>query len=820
MLDLQQMIKRQQVLANFGTFALHSENLDEVLTEACRLVSDALGTERAKVLEIQRDHRTLLLRAGVGWAPDTVGHVRLSMDERSSEAFSIWARKPVITNDVRNDDRFGVPDFMQAAGVVALANVPILLPGGRAYGLLQVDSTEARDFDEQDTEFLRTYATILGPVIDRIHKIQELQSTRERFRLIIENARDHAILLTDADDRISDWLPGAETVFGWTAAEAIGQPGSILFTPEDRERHLDDQEIATARTQGCAPNRRWHLRKDGSRVFVDGTVTALRGETGELQGFLKIGQNVTERQRFEEKLRESEARFRHMADSAPALIWMTDADGNVVFANMHHDYMFGRPAAEMHGDGWISTIVPDDKAPFQAAFRNAFGARQPFRAETRIRDRHGNVRWLLCEGVARLDDSGTFLGYTGCNVDITEARLAAEELERRVTERSAELMAVEASLRQAQKMEAVGQLTGGIAHDFNNMLQGITGGLELALRRLARNQGEEAVRYLDAARDAAERAAGLTRRLLAFARQQRLEPKPIDTAALLTGLTDLIRRTVGPEIDVGVDARDGLGTVLCDQSELESALLNLCINARDAMPGGGRLTITTAEARLSDTDVPNQEVAPGRLLAISVTDTGTGIPPETIDRVFEPFYTTKPQGEGTGLGLSQVYGFVRQSGGVVRIASTPGLGTTVRLLLPLHDEAVVEQEAPVQRPLHDASRNAVLLVDDEDVVRRPMADRLRELGYTVQEARDGHDALHALSLSQPDLLVTDVGLPHGMNGWQLAEAARARIPGLPVLFITGYSGTLLPPGVDAISKPFDLDTLASRVQATLEGDSR
>jgi PAS domain S-box-containing protein len=817
--DLEQMVKRQRVLADFGDFALRSDILDEVLTAACRLVGEALGTTRAKILEIQEGGDFLLVRAGVGWNPNVVGQVRLEMTEKSSESFSIKAGKPVVTRDIREESRFEIPDFMKEAGVIALANAPIFLPGGKAYGLLQVDSTEPCDFGQEDTEFLRTYATILGPVIDRLQKVRRLQTTEERFRLIVESALDYAIFVADAEDRIVDWFPGAEAVFGWTAEEAAGQPASILFTPEDRANHVDKDEVETARREGSAPNRRWHLRKDGVLVFIDGSVTALRGRDGSPRGFLKIGQDVTERRRVEDALRESEARFRHMADSAPALIWMTDAHGRVVFANMHHDHVFGRPAAEMLGDGWASVVLPEDMAPFQVAFADAFGARRPFRIEVRVRDRMGEVRWLRCEGVPRLDDAGRFLGYTGCNVDITEARLAAADLELRVAERTAELMTAEETLRQAQKMEAVGQLTGGIAHDFNNMLQGVSGGLDMARRRVAEGRTGEALRYLDAVRDAAERAAGLTRRLLAFARRQPLEPKPVDADGLIAGLADLVRRTMGPGIAVEMRLRDGAGSVVCDANELESALLNLCINARDAMPEGGRLAIGTEVIDLSRADIiPDGEAEPGRYVAVSVTDTGTGMPPDVLERVFDPFFTTKPQGEGTGLGLSQVYGFVRQSGGLVRIESTPGRGTTVRLLLPLHEEMPATEVPKPAPPSRAGARATVLLVDDEDGARRPAADRLRELGYVVLEARDGPEALRVLASERPDLLVTDVGLPSGMNGRQVAEAARGQVPGLPVLFITGYASTLLPSGDEVIGKPFELDVLARRVETILQAN--
>ena len=263
---------------------------------------------------------------------------------------------------------------------------------------------------------------------------------------------------------------------------------------------------------------------------------------------------------------------------------------------------------------------------------------------------------------------------------------------------------------------------------------------------------------------------------------------------------------------------DSSGSVLCDSNEMESALLNLCINARDAMPEGGRLVIATENLRLSAADIPDNTAEPGLYSALSVADTGTGMPPDVLERVFEPFFTTKPQGLGTGLGLSQVWSFVRQSGGLVRVASTPGRGTTVRLLLPLHEHAdVIGQPEPVSAALDVGGEvGVVLLVDDEDAARQPAADRLRELGYAVLEARDGPEAMRILTTTHLDLMVTDVGLPNGMNGRQLAEAAREQRLGLPVLFISGYAGTSLPPGIDMIDKPFGLDVLVRRVRTALE----
>ncbi|MFC7694206.1 ATP-binding protein [Paeniroseomonas aquatica] len=350
------------------------------------------------------------------------------------------------------------------------------------------------------------------------------------------------------------------------------------------------------------------------------------------------------------------------------------------------------------------------------------------------------------------------------------------------------------------------------------MLQGIGGSLDMVRRRIADGRIAEVQRFLDPARHSVDRAAGLTRRLLAFARRQRLEPKPVDADALVAGMADLIRRTVGPAVSLELRLRDGKARVLCDPGELESALLNLCINARDAMPQGGRLTIDTEDVCLSAADACDQEgPAPGSFVAISVTDTGQGMPAEVVERAFEPFFTTKPQGHGTGLGLSQVYGFARQSGGLVRLQSAPGEGTTVRLCLPQHERVeTAEGQSAAAAPETAGTDMAVLLVDDDDTGREAAAERLRELSYRVLEAADGPAALHLLDGGvRVDMLVTDVGLPNGMNGRQVAEAVQERRPGIPLLFITGYAGTELPPGSEVIDKPFELDTLARRVQAAL-----
>ena len=404
---------------------------------------------------------------------------------------------------------------------------------------------------------------------------------------------------------------------------------------------------------------------------------------------------------------------------------------------------------------------------------------------------------------------------------LLERQRAEDDLERRVAERTAELLVSEDSLRQSQKMEAVGQLTGGIAHDFNNLLAGISGSLELLQTRMAQGRLKDLDRYISTAEGCSKRAAALTHRLLAFSRRQTLDPKPMNVNGLVAGMEELIRRTVGPSIAVEVVGAVGLWTVLIDPHQLENALLNLTINARDAMPAGGRITIETANKWLDERIARERDMPAGQYIALSVTDTGTGMPTEIIARAFDPFFTTKPVGEGTGLGLSMIYGFVRQSGGQVRIYSELGLGTTLCLYLPRHYGDADQADAVGE--LREAPRaeegQTVLIVDDEASIRMLVTEVLEDLGYIAIEAADGSAALKVLQLDvRLDLLVTDVGLPGGLNGRQVADAGRAARPDLKVLFITGYAENAvlgnghLDPGMHVLTKPFVLDTLAGRIK--------
>jgi PAS domain S-box-containing protein len=587
---------------------------------------------------------------------------------------------------------------------------------------------------------------------------------------------------------------------------------------------LLDQVYSTGKT---VVTRGMELRLQGSDEvqFIDFVYEPIRNDKANVTGIFVAGYEVTEAHRAAVALRASEARLRELnADLerkviertqargrtwqvSPDLLGALNSKGYFETSNPAWKTMLGWSEEEVASMSIFEMLHPDDVERTRGGFELTQQGQPAIRFPNRYRCKDGSYRWISWVGVP--ED-----GMVYCSGrDITEEKAA-----------EAELAKAQEALRQAQKMEAIGQLTGGIAHDFNNLLTGISGSLELLERRLAEGRLSGVERYIIGAQSAARRAAALTQRLLAFSRRQTLDPKPTNINRLVSGMEDLIRRTVGPGNEVEVVGAGGLWTARIDQSQLESALLNLCINARDAMPEAGRITIETANKWLDEKAAKERELSPGQYISLCVTDNGTGMTPDVISHAFDPFFTTKPLGQGTGLGLSMIHGFVRQSGGQVRIYSELGKGTTMCLYFPRFigpaDQVDQDDVIPVTE---SADGEAVLVIDDEPTIRMLMVEVLEEAGYVVMEAADGAAGLKILqSQARIDLLITDVGLPGELNGRQVADAARITRPDLRVLFITGFAENAalahghLDFGMHLIAKPFVMAAFANKVAEIIE----
>jgi PAS domain S-box-containing protein len=641
-----------------------------------------------------------------------------------------------------------------------------------------------------------------------------LTTAPDTYELLVRSVVDYGIFMLDRAGHVMSWNPGAERIKGYSAEEIIGQNFACFYTDEDRAAGVPALALKTAAECGRFAAEGWRVRKDGSRFWAHVLIDPVF-EDGKLVGFAKVTRDMTEQRANHLAALETERRFRMLVRGVTDYaIYMLDPDGHVTNWNAGAARIKGYAEHEIVGEHFSRFYLPEDaeagipRIALEQALRDGRYESEGWRVR-----KDGTRFWASAIIDAIHDDDGALIGFAKITRDLTERRATQLELEE-----------AREQFFQAQKMEAVGQLTGGLAHDFNNMLTGISGSLELLRVRIAQGRLSDLDRYITSAQGATSRAAALTHRLLAFARRQTLDPKPTDANRLISTMEDLVQRTVGPQVKVESVLAIGLWLTLCDPNQLESALLNLCINARDAMPEGGQLTVETANTWLDERGARERDMESGQYVAICVSDTGTGMSPDILARAFDPFYTTKPVGEGTGLGLSMVYGFARQSGGQVRLYSEIGNGTTVRLYLPRYrGPAEIEEEAPrLEQAPRATAGETVLIVDDEPSVRMLVTDVLEELGYAAIEAADTISGMKVLrSDVRIDLLITDVGLPGGMNGRQMADAARETRPKLKVLFITGYAENAaigngrLEPGMHVLTKPFAMDNLASRIKTII-----
>ena len=639
-----------------------------------------------------------------------------------------------------------------------------------------------------------------------------------RFEILVNAVVDYAIFLLDPDGIVRTWNPGAVHLKGYSPDEIIGRSFRQFYTEADRRDGLPDRALAIAIKEGRFQAEGWRVRKNGERFWALVVIDAVRSEHGELLGFAKVTRDITERHQAQQELLESERRYRRLLEAVvDYAIFQLDPDGFVTTWNSGAQRIKGYTAGEIIGQHFSTFYTDEDRTngiPALALKRAATQGR--FEAEGRRVRKDGSQFWASVVIDPIFDDDGTLLGFAKVTRDITE----------RVTNQQ-RLKETEERLAASQKLEAIGQLSGGIAHDFNNLLMIVIGNLETVQRYARQLKGPAALeRAIANAMRGAQRAAGLTSRLLAFSRRQALDPKPLNVNKFIAGTAEFLQRTLGERIEVQVAGTAGIWAVEVDVNHLESTIVNLAINARDAMPDGGKLTIE-AENIVADSEYHrrNPEITPGQYVLICITDTGIGMNSETLSHAFEPFFTTKEVGHGTGLGLSQVYGFVKQSGGHVKIYSEPGQGTTVKIYLPRFTGGLAADEDESNNQAEEGVEGeTILIVEDDEDLRTYLTDTLKNLSYRVYAVPNAQSALTILIQDdrRVDLMITDVVMP-GINGRELGRRALAIRPALKILYMTGYSRNAvvhhgrLDEGVELLQKPFSQAQVALRIRELLDG---
>jgi PAS domain S-box-containing protein len=627
-------------------------------------------------------------------------------------------------------------------------------------------------------------------------------------RLLIDAVTDYAIYMLDPEGIVVSWNPGAQRFKGYQTHEILGQHFSRFYTEEDRASGLPARALRTAVLEGKFEQEGWRIRKDGTRFWASVVIDPIRDPAGHLIGFAKITRDLTERKATMETLRRSEERFRMLVQGVTDYaIYMLDPEGRITNWNTGAERIKGYTEGEIVG-AHFSRFYTDEERELGLPQKSLEIAAREGRYERegwRVR-KDGTRFWASVVIDPIHDQDGTLIGYAKVTRDLTERREVQEALEQ-----------TRAALFHSQKMEAIGQLTGGIAHDFNNLLTVIVNGLDLLSRHA---QDPKQIRVIEGMHRAAERGKNLNQQLLAFARKQPLRPQEINSNGVITGFEAVLRRACGESIQFEIALAARLRMVRIDVPQFEAALLNLVVNARDAMPEGGKLRIGTQNVKLDPDRAGRLNLQPGCYVSILVTDTGTGMPAHVQTRAFEPFFTTKEVGQGTGLGLSQVYGFVAQSGGHVEIQSEVGKGTKVQLLLPAlgGDETRDEEEDDAVHESRD-TLGTVLIVEDEPDVLAIAIDIFESLGYDVLSAANAVSALEVLR-REPNInvLFSDIVMPGGMNGIELAREARQLRPGLKLLLASGYPMSALateglPEDVSFISKPYRWTELDEKLRA-------
>jgi PAS domain S-box-containing protein len=799
---------RLRFLDLLGKETAKSLDADAILATTTRMVGQHLGVSICAYADMDADQDGFTIRGdwSAPGSPSIVGHYRLADFGRLAVA-RLSAGLPLIVNDNLAELAPEEAATFQNIGIAATICMP-LVKEGRLTALMAIHDKVPRVWSAPELAMITEVTERSWAHIERVRAEAAVRASEAQFRTFAQTIPNH--VWTSSPSGQLDWFNDRVYAYsGCKPGELDGAGWAIMVHPDDIDEAAQCWVAAVSsgrdyqtefRLRRHDGTWRWHLSRAIPLRDADGTIIRWIGTNTD------VDDQKTAEARLEEHLERRTAERDRIWQVSQDMLVVADSAGVWLSVNPAWTRVLGWTENELVGRTSEWLVHPDDIDATRAKAEQLASGRSTLDFVNRLRARDGSYRTLSWSAVP-MDDRLYALAR-----DVTEQR--AQE---------AALAQAEEQLRQAQKMEAVGQLTGGIAHDFNNLLQGITGSLDRVQHRLASGRLADVDRFLKAAVEAANRAASLTHRLLAFSRRQTLDPRPTDVNRLIAGMEDLIRRTMGPTITVEVVGAGGLWPARIDAPQLESALLNLCINARDAMPDGGSLTVETANKWLDDRAARERDVPAGQYISVCVTDTGTGMTPEVIARAFDPFFTTKPLGQGTGLGLSMIYGFVRQSGGQVRVYSEVGRGTTMCLYFPRFvgaaDDIVPLEEEAVERGFGET----VLIVDDDATVRMLVAEVLTEQRYHVLEAIDGPSALKLLeSAGRIDLMITDVGLPGGMNGRQVADAARLLRRDLKVLFITGYAENAaignghLDPGMAILTKPFAMSVLGNKVREMLE----
>ena len=760
--------------------------------------------------------------------------------------------RTVVVADTRADPRTaGHAAALEHIGVRALVNVPVT-EEGVVVAMLYVNSDAPRQWTEEEVGFIREVAARIRTAIARRRAEETVRQNAARLTFLDALARETAGA-TGADavmavttrmlgqhlgvsicayadmepdqDRFTirgDWsAPGSPSIVGYYSLKDFGETavarlkaGAPLIL-NDIPNELPPQEAEAFARMGIAATICMPLVKEG-RLTALMAIHRKAPHRWSAQERALLAEVVArswahiERTRAELALRQSETQFRTMAQAMPAHVWTAGPDGLLDWLNDQVCAYSGVPTAALLGMGWTAIVHPEDLPGAAAQWAQALSSGKTYQVEFRLRRADGAFRWHIARAVPVRDEGGQVLRWIGTNTDIDDQKNAEVLLERRLEERTAALVKAEQALQQAQKMEAIGNLTGGIAHDFNNLLMAVTGSLELLKKRLPADP--MVGRLIDNAMEGARRGASLTRRMLAFARRQPLQPERIDLSQLVGGMTELLERSLGPMVAVETRFPHGLPLVETDPNQLESALLNLVVNARDAMNGEGRIVIAARAETLAPEQALEGPLAPGAYVCLSVADTGEGMDAETLKRATEPFFTTKGVGKGTGLGLSMVHGLAEQSGGALKLHSEKGRGTTAEIWLPALRRGLAPASArPAAAPPAPVAAMDILAVDDDTLVLMNTADMLEDMGHRVAAVGSGMEALRLLEEGMGfDLVITDHAMPQ-MTGAQLAQEIARRRPGLKVLLATGYAelpaeaGTGLP----LLSKPFTQAELAA-----------